>query len=51
MPLADWELVYSGPLFRNRLELDILSRTREYFLDVFRMLQELGKTGPFWQPE
>ncbi len=51
MPLADWALVFSGPLFRNRLESDILSRVEEYFPDVFSTLQELGKTGPFWTPQ
>ena len=50
MPLADWALVFSGPLFRNRLEPDIISRTGEYFPDVFRTLQELGKEGSFWRP-
>jgi hypothetical protein len=50
MPLADWALVFSGPLFRNRLEPDIIARTGEYFPGIFRTLQELGKEGSFWHP-
>jgi len=46
MPLADWALVFSGPLTRNRLEPDYLSRVQEYIA-----LHELGKTGPFWQAQ
>ena len=50
MPLVDWALVFSGPLFRNRLEPDIISRTSEYFPDLFHTLKELGKGGSFWHP-
>jgi hypothetical protein len=50
MPLADWALVFSGLLARNRLEPDYLSRVQEYRSDLFLALQKLGKTGPFWQP-
>jgi hypothetical protein len=51
MPLADWAYVFRGPLFRNRLEPDILARTQEYYGHFFTRLAELGKTGPFWTPE
>jgi hypothetical protein len=49
MPLADWALAFSGPLARNRLEPDYLSRIQEYKAELFLTLQKLGKTGPFWQ--
>ncbi|MGW8209511.1 MAG: hypothetical protein ACWGO2_10925 [Syntrophobacteria bacterium] len=50
MPLANWALVFSGPLARNRLEPDYLSRIREYRSQLFVALEKLGKTGPFWRP-
>lgn len=49
MPLADWALAFSGPLARNRLDPDYLSRLQEYKSNLFQRLRELGKTGPFWQ--
>jgi hypothetical protein len=51
MELADWALVFSGPLARNRLEPDYLSRVQEYKSELFLALQKLGRTGPFWQPK
>lgn len=47
MPLADWAQAFSGPLARNRLEPDYLSRFQEYKSDLFLRLREMGKTGPF----
>ena len=49
MPLVDWAKVFSGPLTRNRLKPDYLSRIQEYTSELFVALQELGKTGAFWQ--
>jgi len=51
MPLANWALLFSGPMFRNRLEPDNLSRTGEYMSEFFDTLHELGREGPFWQSE
>jgi hypothetical protein len=51
MPLSKWATVFSGPLFRNRLEMDYLSRVNEYASEMFSSLQKLGKAGPFWTPE
>ncbi len=50
MPLADWAQVFSGPLFRNRLEADSLARNEQNVPALFGVLAELGKTGPFWVP-
>ena len=50
MPVADWAYVMRGPLFRNRLDPDILARTQEYFADFLSRLAELGRTGSFWTP-
>jgi hypothetical protein len=49
MPLVDWAKVFSGPLTRNRLKPDYLSRIQEYTSELFVAIQELGKTGAFWQ--
>jgi hypothetical protein len=51
MPLSSWALAFSGPLFKNRLEQDYLSRMQEYAGRLFVTLKELGKAGPFWTPE
>jgi len=50
MPLSKWAAVFSGPLFRKRLEPDYLSRTNEYAFEMFSSLGKLGKAGPFWTP-
>lgn len=51
MPLSKWATVFSGPLFRKRLEPDYLSRVNEYASEMFLSLKKLGKAGPFWTPE
>jgi len=51
MPLSNWATAVSGPLFRNRLELDYLSRVEDYASELFLSLKKLGKAGPFWTPE
>jgi hypothetical protein len=35
-------------MFRRRLDPDYLSRMREYGVDFWTTLQEIGKVGPFW---
>ena len=50
MPLANWALAFSGPICRDRLGPDILSRRSEYLAELFHALREFGKEGPFWQP-
>ncbi len=51
MPLANWATVFSGPLCRNRLEPDYLSRMNEYATELLLSLKKLGKSGRFWTPE
>jgi len=50
MPLSDWAETFSGPLFRNRLEPNYLSRIPDYAPELFKALQKFGKSGPFWMP-
>lgn len=49
MPVADWAKAFGGPLFRNRMQDDYLSRIREYAPVFQQTLTDLGKTGPWWQ--
>lgn len=51
MPLATWAGVFSGPLCKNRLQPDYLSRIHEYASQLLSSLRDLGKEGPFWTPE
>jgi hypothetical protein len=48
MPVADWAMVLSSPLFRERLQPDMILRAEEYWQDFFARLAELGRTGAFW---
>jgi hypothetical protein len=50
MPLSNWALAFSGPLFRNRLQPDYLSRVKEYASELLFSLKKAGKAGPFWIP-
>jgi hypothetical protein len=51
MPLSNWAEAFSGPLHRNRLAPDYLSRVKEYAPEMFSLLKKLGKAGPFWTPQ
>jgi hypothetical protein len=50
IPLKDLFKLFSGKLFRRRLDDDWLARLKEYFGETVATLEEIGKTGPFWQP-
>jgi hypothetical protein len=49
MPVTDWAQVFSGPLFRKRLESDYLANGDEYFQEYQSSLRQFGKQSPFWQ--
>ena len=50
MPVEDWAKVFGGPMFKQRLDSDYLSRVSEYGRDFGKTLfGELGKTGPFFR--
>jgi hypothetical protein len=51
MPLPNWAAAFSGPLMKNRLQPDYLSRVNEYASEMVLSLKKLGKAGPFWIPE
>jgi len=46
--LNDSVKLVSGSYFRNRLDVDWVSRRREYGMEMLATLKEIGKTGPFW---
>jgi two-component SAPR family response regulator len=49
VPLDDLVKLFSGSYFRNRLDSDWVSRSREYARQMVKTFKEIGKTGPFWQ--
>ena len=48
--LADLVTLFSGNYFRRRMDPDWVSRSGEYAMQMVATMQEIGKTGPFWQP-
>ena len=49
-PLEDWAAVFSGEMFRRRLDPDYLSKMADYRKGMGRLLQERGMTGPWFFP-
>jgi hypothetical protein len=47
-PLSDLLKLFSGQMFRRRLDPDYFSHMREYMMEWITTIQEIGKTGPFW---
>ena len=51
-PLEDWAAVFSGSLFRRRLDADYLSKMQGYRGEMGQKLTERGMTGPwFFRPK
>ncbi len=48
--LSDLVKWFSIDLFRRRLDADYISRSQEYEGGFLKILQELGKRGPYWLP-
>jgi hypothetical protein len=49
IPLPALVKLFSGSYFRRRLDLDWVSRSREYGREMVATFIEIGKTGPFWK--
>ena len=47
--LPDLVKLFSGPYFRRRMDLNWVSKGREYAKEMVATMAEIGKTGPFWQ--
>ena len=50
IPVVGYAQAFSGPLFKNRLAPNYLSRLQEYSGEFLKTLQKMGKGGPFWIP-
>jgi hypothetical protein len=48
--LKDLVKIFSGELFRRRLDPDFFSHSEEYRKERVGTLKEIGRTGPFWLP-
>jgi hypothetical protein len=48
--LLDLVKIFSGELFRQRLDLNYFSRREEYRKERPMILRAIGKTGSFWLP-
>jgi hypothetical protein len=49
IPLPDLVMLFSGPYFRRRMDLNWISKSREYAREMVATMAEIGKTGPFWK--
>jgi hypothetical protein len=47
IPLHDLMKLFSGQMFRRRLDPDYFSHMREYGAEFMSTLQGIGKTGPY----
>ena len=50
LPLQDVVRVFSGNMFRKRLDPDYVTRLGDYLPEFLGDLAEIGKTRPFWSP-
>ena len=51
LSLANLAKVFSGNLFRKRLDPDYVSRSKEYLGGFLAEIAELATTRPFWRFE
>jgi hypothetical protein len=49
IPFLDLVKLFSGPYFRRRMDLNWVSKSREYAREMVATMAEIGKTGPFWK--
>jgi len=47
--LPDLVKLFSGPYFRRRMDLNWVSKSRDYAREMVATMAAIGKTGPFWQ--
>ena len=48
IPLLDAVKLFSIQYFKRRLDPDYFSNRLNYRAEMFAVLKEIGKTGPFW---
>jgi len=49
LPLKDIVLLFSGDMFRKRLDPDYVSHSQGYLGEWLSALAEIAKTRPFWK--
>jgi hypothetical protein len=49
IPLPDAVKLFSIQYFRRRMDPDYFSDRLNYRSEMFEVLKEIGKTGPFWR--
>ncbi len=49
VPLANIVKLFSGNMFKKRLEPDYVARVGEYAGEFFSAVAEMAKTRPFWR--
>jgi hypothetical protein len=47
--LPDLVTLFSGPYFKRRMDLNWVSKSRDYAREMVATMAAIGKTGPFWQ--
>ncbi len=50
LPLEDMVRLFSGNMFRSRLDQDYVSNSRKYLGEWLAALSEVGKERLFWMP-
>jgi hypothetical protein len=50
VPLEDMARLFSGNLFRRRLDPDYVARSQEYLGEFLSVISEVAKARPFWTP-
>ncbi len=50
LPLKDLLWLFSGNLFRRRLDIDYASRSSDYLKEWLDELKKFGQKRPFWSP-
>jgi hypothetical protein len=48
MPMPDVVQLFSIEYFRRRLDPNYFTQRLNYRGEMFRVLKQIGKTGPFW---
>jgi hypothetical protein len=51
LSLTELAKLFSGDLFKRRLDTDYVSHYREYIGGFVAAMSEIGKARPFWSPQ
>ena len=48
LPVDQWARAFGGDYYRRKLDPDFFLHALELRNEIFQLLKELGKSGPFW---